>query len=82
MIFQNASETEAEKNSDLLERILQAGHPKNYIPLYKKAIRVLGRGRVEEELGEVRHRVNEGKPIENPSAYFTKLLKERMGEQS
>lgn len=62
---------------DLIERIINYTKSPESRAFYQKAIRVMGIGQVEEALGEVRMRVNEGN-VREPAKYLTKILKDWM----
>ena len=63
----------------LIERILDCTRSPESRNFYRKAIATLGKGLVEEELGELKDRVRTGR-VKNTAKYFTTLLKTRMEE--
>lgn len=63
----------------VIEQILEVTKDKKSLNFWKKAILILGQGRVEEELGEVKDRIRRGE-IRTPARYLTRLLKRRMDE--
>jgi hypothetical protein len=61
----------------LIERLVQFTNSPQSVPFYRKAIRILGAGIVDEEFGELRYRVNRGE-VKNPGKYFTTLLHKQL----
>lgn len=64
-------------DQDLIDRILEFTQSPKSVAYYQSAIKTLGRGIVEEELGETRYRKNLGE-VDNPARYLTELLKKQM----
>lgn len=64
---------------DILCRIIEYTKSPESRGFYQKAIMVIGVGQVEEALGEVRMRVNEGS-VREPAKYLTTILKDWMAE--
>lgn len=61
----------------LIERILKLTRSPKSMPFYRKAIATLGEGIVDEELGELRYRMQLG-DVSNTAKYFNALLKKRL----
>ena len=61
----------------LIERILGLTNSPQSVPFYRKAIKKLGEGVVEEEYGELRYRMHSGS-VNDPAKYFTALLQTRL----
>lgn len=61
----------------LIERILKLTRSPQSLPFYRKAIATLGEGIVDEELGELRYRMQLGQ-VNHPGKYFNALLKKRL----
>lgn len=57
----------------LLDEILKYTKSKKSLPFYKKAIKELGAGIVEGELGELKYQIRIG-DVDHPAKYFNKLL--------
>jgi len=57
----------------LLDEILKYTKSKNSLPFYKNAIKTLGPGVVEGELGELKYQIRTG-DVDHPAKYFNKLL--------
>jgi hypothetical protein len=70
------NQTESAHTTSLIERILEVTNSPQSVPFYRKVIRQLGEGIVEEEFGELRYqmRVNE---VKDTAKYFTSLLLKR-----
>jgi hypothetical protein len=62
---------------DLVERIVNTTRSRHSVPFYRRVIRQLGDGIVEEELGELRYRIRVGE-VRDPAKYFTRLLLNRV----
>ncbi len=62
---------------DLIDRILDVTKSPHSTLFYKKAVKQLGCGIVEEELGEVRMQMQTGY-VKDPAKYFTKLLQNQL----
>ncbi len=58
---------------DLIERIVKTTRSAQSVPFYRRVIRQLGDGIVEEELGELRFRMQTSE-VHDPAKYFTRLL--------
>lgn len=71
-------------SSYLLEQIIKITGDKKSEKYYEKAIKILGPGIVETELGELKSQILEGtikkKYINNKGAYLTTLLKKQMNK--
>lgn len=65
----------------LLNQILKYTKSEHSINFYRKAVKLLGEGRVEMELGELKHQIRLGK-VKNPAKYLTTLLKKQINEIS
>jgi hypothetical protein len=72
----NPTATEAVRD-DLVERIVKTTRSAQSVPFYRRVIRQLGDGIVEEEFGELRYRMLTGE-VRDPARYFTKLLVKRV----
>ena len=57
----------------LIDEILEITNSPQSTNFYKKAIKEIGEGRVEEELGELKHQIRLGK-VKDPAKYLTTLL--------
>lgn len=66
------------KTQELMDELRAFAGSAQSDPFFQKAIRILGHDRVRMELGEVRHAVQEGKPIHAPVRVLLKLLKKTM----
>ena len=62
---------------DLVERIVKTTRSAQSVPFYRRVIRQLGDGIVEEEFGELRYRMQTGE-VRDPAKYFTRLLLNRV----
>jgi hypothetical protein len=62
---------------DLVERVVKATRSPQSVPFYRRLIRQLGDSIVEEELGELRYRIQIGE-VRDPAKYFTRLLLNRV----
>ena len=70
-----------DKTKDLLQRLIKFSGSSGSSAFYQKSIRVLGHGRVEEALGDVKMRYAGGS-ITNKSLYLTTVLKRWMDESA
>ncbi len=68
------------EDNDLLEAILNLTNSQKSLPFYRMAIQKLGTGVVEEELGELRYRMQTSE-IREPARYFNTLLQKQMATQ-
>ena len=64
-------------NNWLIDEILKITKSPQSTNFYKKAIKELGEGRVEEELGELKHQIRLGK-VKDPAKYLTTLLNKQI----
>jgi len=75
---QRVNSTAAESlREDLVERIVKTTRSAQAVPFYRRVIRQLGEGIVEEELGELRYRMQIGE-VRDPAKYLTRLLFNRV----
>ena len=72
----NATAAEAVRE-DLVDRIVNTTRSAQSVPFYRRVIRQLGDGIVEEEFGELRYRMQTGE-VRDPASYFTRLLLNRV----
>jgi hypothetical protein len=72
----NATAAEAARE-DLVDRIVNTTRSAQSVSFYRRVIRQLGDGIVEEELGELRYRMRTGE-VRDPAKYFTRLLLDRV----
>ena len=72
----NPTASEAVRD-DLVERIVNTTRSAQSVPFYRRVIRQLGDGIVEEEFGELRYRMLTGE-VRDPAKYFTRLLLNRV----
>jgi len=70
-------QAESPHTAALIERILGLTNSAQSVPFYRKAIKKLGEGVVEEEYGELRYRMHSG-TVSDPAKYFTVLLQTRL----
>jgi len=63
----------------LIEQIIKYTKSEHSINFYRKAIKLLGEGRVEMELGELKHQLRIG-TVKDPARYFTKLLLDQLNQ--
>jgi len=63
----------------LIEQIIKYTKSDHSINFYRKAIKLLGEGRVEMELGELKHQIRIG-TVKDPARYFTKLLMDQLNQ--
>src|SRR5438445_10782987 len=68
---------DSEREAALIDRILKVTQSQQSIAFYRKEIAAVGDGIVDEEYGELRYRTRLGE-VNNPSKYFTTLLKKRL----
>ena len=68
---------ESAHTAALIQRILGLTNSPQSVPFYRKAIKKLGEGIVEEEYGELRYRMHSG-TLKDPAKYFTALLQTRL----
>lgn len=61
----------------LLEEIINHTKSRHSLNFYRKAIRLLGEGCVETELGELKYQLKLGN-VKRPDKYFTKLLQKQL----
>jgi len=57
----------------LIDQIIKYTKSDHSLNFYHKAIKLLGEGRVEIELGELKYQIRKG-TVKDPARYFTKLL--------
>jgi hypothetical protein len=66
-----------EKTQYLLDEILAVTKSKKSLAFYRKAIKILGPGIVEMELGELKNQIRTG-DVDSPAKYFTTLLTKQL----